>query len=231
MRRADRLFDIIQLLRTRKLTTARWLAERLEVSDRTIYRDIQDLIASGVPIDGEAGVGYILRRGYDLPPLMFDTEELTALVLGARMVVSQGDKQLARAAQQVLSKVATVLPDALQSGLDQVPLYSPSVHDWRGDTLNLLRCAIRDQRKVRFSYTRADGMPSQRQARPLALFYWGAVWTLGAWCELRQALRNFRIDRIEQLCATEEGFAQEPGKTIDDLLAEERRQWEDFSDG
>ncbi len=230
MRRADRLFDIIQLLRTRRLTTARWLAERLEVSERTIYRDIQDLIAGGVPIDGEAGVGYILRQGYDLPPLMFNAEELTALVLGARMVVSQGDRELARAAQQVLSKVATVLPDSLQGNLEQVHLYSPMMNDWRGDTLNALRCAIRDQRKVSFAYTREDGLQSRRRVRPLGLFYWGAVWTLGTWCELRESLRNFRIDRIVDLVTLDEAFSAEPGKTLDDLLVQERQQWEQHCD-
>ena len=117
MRRADRLFQIIQFLRTRRVTTAAWLAERLEVSERTIYRDIKDLVTSGVDIEGEAGIGYVVRRGFDLPPLMFNAEEVSALVLGARMVNSCADISLATAADSVLSKIETVLPDKMKNSL------------------------------------------------------------------------------------------------------------------
>ncbi len=127
MRRADRLFQIVQFLRSRRVTTARWLAERLEVSERTIYRDVRDLLASGVPIDGEAGIGYAIRRGFDLPPLMFSREELDALAFGARIVESWADPALATAARSVLSKVQTVLPDNLKNGIDAATLFSPMV--------------------------------------------------------------------------------------------------------
>lgn len=125
VRRADRLFRIIQILRRRRVTTARRLAEELEVSARTVYRDVQDLVASGVPIEGEAGVGYVLRRGYDLPPLMFTEDEIEALVLGARIVGSWADAALARAAGDVLVKVDAVLPPRLKHRLIDSPLHSP----------------------------------------------------------------------------------------------------------
>src|SRR5690349_21118123 len=111
MRRADRLFQIVQILRARRLTTARYLAERLEVSERTVYRDMQDLSLSGVPIMGEAGVGYALKKGYDLPPLMFDYDEIEALVIGARMAAAWGSKPLAKSAHEALEKIAAVLPE------------------------------------------------------------------------------------------------------------------------
>ena len=220
MRRADRLFQIIQLLRTRRVMTARQLADKLEVSMRTVYRDIADLLASGVPIDGEAGVGYALRRGYDLPPLMFDKEEILALALGARIVQSWADTKLAAAAQRALERIQLVLPEKLKPALLGAYLPSPAVLITRevAHTMEQLRGAIDTQRKVRFDYVRADCATSTRTVWPLGLFFWSTGWTLGAWCELRQSLRNFRIDRMTRVATLDETYTPEPGRRIDDLL-------------
>ncbi len=228
MRRADRLFQIVQFLRSRRITTAHWLSEVLEVSERTIYRDMQDLIASGVPIEGEAGVGYVIRRGYNLPPLMFTREEITALTLGARIINSWADPRLAMAAQSVLSKVETVLPDTLKGELDQTRLFSPLVQipAHVAAFMGELRNAVDHNQKAILSYTRADGISSRRTIWPLGLFFWGTVWTLGAWCELRQAFRNFRLDRIEALQVCETRYPHEPGKTLEDMIAQEQRRME-----
>lgn len=225
VRRADRLFQIIQLLRTRRVTTARWLAEELEVSPRTVYRDIRDLMSSGVPIDGEAGIGYALRRGFDLPPLMFSEAEITALTLGARIVASWADPELARAAGSVLSKVETVLPDGLRQHLDETRLFAPltQIPPETAACMALLRGAIDTCHRVRFCYTRADGACSQRTVWPLGLFFWGSVWTLGAWCELRSDFRNFRLDRVSELSRCEDTFPPTEGRMLHDLISNERR--------
>jgi predicted DNA-binding transcriptional regulator YafY len=220
MRRADRLFQIIQILRRRKLTTAQRLAEELEVSGRTIYRDIQDLMCAGVPIEGEAGVGYVLRRGFDLPPLMFTHEELEALVLGSRIVSSWADAALARAAQDVLMKVDAVLPPQLKNRFADSPLHVPDFHVPGGMKIALapLRSAIALRSKVFLEYVRADEQPSERVVLPLGLFYWGATWTLAAWCELRDDFRNFRLDRIQQLAVLKQTFTDESGRTLADFF-------------
>ena len=224
MRRADRLFQIIQVLRTHRVLTARQLAENLEVSMRTVYRDIADLFASGVPIEGEAGIGYALRRGYDLPPLMFDKEEILALALGARIVQSWADTKLAAAAQRTLERIQLVLPEKLQPTLLGAYLHSPAVLISReaAQTLEQLRNAIDTQHKIRFDYVRADQAASARTVWPLGLFFWSTGWTLGAWCELRQSLRNFRIDRMTQVLVLEENYTPEPGRSLDDLLRFEK---------
>ncbi|NOZ53178.1 MAG: YafY family transcriptional regulator [Gammaproteobacteria bacterium] len=220
MRRADRLFQIIQLLRNRRITTAKWLAEELEISERTVYRDVQDLMVSGVPIEGEAGIGYVLRRGYDLPPLMFTKEEITALTLGARIVNSWADPQLAKAADQVLNKIKTVLPDTLKNSLSETHLFAPLVQipvDV-ASAMAKLRVATEERKKIHFNYTRADGENSTRTVWPLGLFFWGAVWTLGAWCELRHDFRNFRLDRMSNLLTADEYFPIEHGRTLDAFI-------------
>ncbi len=223
MRRADRLFQIIQLLRTRRLVTAQQLADALEVSARTVYRDVADLLASGVPIEGEAGIGYALRRGYDLPPLMFNREEVLALALGARMVQSWADPKLAAAARQALERIQLVLPDKLKRDLERSYLYSPvvMVEPRVATTLEQLRSAIDAHHKVHFAYTRLNGAPSTRTVWPLGLFFWSSVWTLGAWCELRGALRNFRVDRIDGLGMLADTYTPSPGSSIDDFFRHE----------
>ena len=144
MRRADRLFQIVQQFRGGRLVTARTLSERLEVSERTIYRDIADLQSTGVPIDGEAGVGYIMREGFDLPPLMFTRDEIVALVAGARMVRAFGGAAMARAAEEALVKIAAVLPDAEKSRIARTEIHSPSwvVSDQDRITIDRLERAI-----------------------------------------------------------------------------------------
>ncbi|HHM05732.1 MAG TPA: YafY family transcriptional regulator [Gammaproteobacteria bacterium] len=220
MRRADRLFQIVQLLRSRRLWTARQLAGELEVSERTVYRDMQDLMLSGVPIQSEAGVGYALRKGFELPPLMFTREELNALALGARIVRSWADHGLGQAAQNALRKVEAALPKALQHKVADVPLLAPliQISPPVAKTLAGLRPAIDARRKVSFGYTREDGASSTRTVWPLGLFFWGRVWTLGAWCELRNAFRNFRLDRMTRLSTCEEHYPDMPGRRLNDLI-------------
>jgi len=221
MRRADRLFQIIQLLRRRRTaTTAAHIAERLEISERTVYRDIRDLMLAGTPIDGEAGVGYRIRPGYDLPPLMFDREEIQALVLGARIVRQFGDPSLARASDSILAKVASVVPKDLQPLLTDTKLFVPTVVGAAraADGLAIARDALVARRRLRFRYANERGDASERIVRPLGVFFWGRTWTLAAWCEMRTAFRNFRLDRISD-AAIGEPFAEEPGRTLRDLLA------------
>jgi len=222
MRRADRLFQIINVLRRRRTaTTATHLAERLGVSERTVYRDIRDLILAGTPIDGEAGVGYRIRPGYDLPPLMFDGDEIQALVLGARIVRQFGDPALARASDAILDKVAAIVPKDLAPLVAETRLFVPSIIDAgkSADALALAREAVIARRKLELSYASADGAASKRTVRPLGIFFWGRTWTLAAWCELRQDFRNFRLDRIAASTMLDETFEDEPGRTLRDMLA------------
>lgn len=219
MRRADRLFQIVQLLRGKRVVTALELASELEVSPRTIYRDMRDLIASGVPIEGEAGVGYCLPRGFDLPPLMFDEEEIGALVLGARMVQAWGDAALAKRARSLLSKVETVLPDRLRPRLDDVELYVPlSLPDEIRANMETFRRGIDHNRKTRFAYVAQNGESTTRTVRPLCMTFWGNVWTASAWCELREDFRTFRPDRMRDVEVLDESFASEEGKDLGAFL-------------
>lgn len=222
MRRADRLFEIIQFMRRNAsgTTRARDLSEALEVSERTIYRDIRDLMASGVPIEGEAGVGYVLRAGFDLPPLMFKEQEIEALVLGARIVESWGDRELAKAATDVIAKVEAVIPDRLRDYMANTALLAPSQHFMEPVTFDLaeMRHAVRHRLKVHFRYTDVVGKASERTVRPLSLAYFGPIWLLAAWCELRTDFRTFRLDRIEDLSVSADRFSNEPGKTLHDFL-------------
>jgi predicted DNA-binding transcriptional regulator YafY len=220
MRRADRLFQIVQHLRGGRLVTARMLAERLEVSERTIYRDVADLAASGVPIDGEAGVGYILRSGFDLPPLMFTRDELAALTLGARFVKAWGGPRLALAAEEALVKIEAVLPDTEKSAAADTNLFAMgySLPEETRRVVDQLDIAIRDRRRVHVVYDALDGETSERDLRPLGLYHWGKVWTLASWCELRQDFRNFRADRIASIEECGDRFRNEPGKTLRDFL-------------
>ena len=221
MRRADRLFQVIQLLRRRNVVTAAWLAGELEVSERTVYRDIRDLVLSGVPIEGEAGVGYMLRRGFDLPPLMFTDAEIEAMVLGARVVTSWGDAGLAKAAADALARVESVLPDRLKARLTGTPLFAPGFHvpQQVAASLTVVRGAIDARRKVRMAYTGADGADTERTVRPLGLFFWGTTWSFAGWCELRTDFRSFRLDRIGHLDVLPERFQDEAGRTLDDYFA------------
>jgi predicted DNA-binding transcriptional regulator YafY len=220
VRRADRLFEIIQILRRKPTVRAREIGEALEVSERTIYRDIRDLMASGVPIEGEAGVGYVLKAGFDLPPLMFKEQEIEALVLGARMVESWADAELAEAASDAIAKIEAVIPDRLRGYMASTALLAPASHYMEPLKFDLagLRRSIRSQIKVHFRYTDILRQRTERTVRPLSLAYFGPVWMLAAWCELRDDFRTFRLDRIEDFEATSERFRHERGKTLHDFL-------------
>ena len=209
----------MQVLRARRFATARSLAEALEVSERTIYRDVRDLSLSGVPIEGEAGVGYALRRDFDLPPIMFDYEEIEALTAGARMVQAWSSPTLARAAQAALDKIAAALPPDKRIAMERTRLYAPSFHidPALGKTMDVVREAIVASRRLAFSYKDGEGRASERSVRPLGLYFWGQKWTLASWCESRQDFRNFRLDRLAGV-AIGARFPDEPGKRLDDFL-------------
>ncbi len=220
MRRADRLFRIVQALSSQRTVTARELAARLEVSARTIYRDMQDLSLAEVPLIAEPGNGYRLALGSRLPTLMFEPEELEAMHLGTRMVATWADPALADAAARAVEKIEAVLPERLRPQHDAHLLVPPGGLDAPvATTLGQLRAAITARRKVCFHYTRADGTASQRAVRPLGVAYWGQLWTLVAWCELRDDFRHFRLDRIAHLVESGEGFEAEAGRTLEAFLA------------
>lgn len=220
MRRADRLFRLLFLLADGRIVTAAALAARLEISERTVYRDVADLLAAGVPIDGEAGVGYRLRRGFRLPPLMFEADELQALLLGSRMVQGWTDEALGAAAQAAMTKIRSVLPASLQGRADGQDLLVPDFHVPAAmlAPMRQLRAAINASRKVSFAYVRADGAASRRTAWPLTLVYWGQSWTLGAWCELRADFRSFRLDRMSTVALEADTFDGRQGGLLRDFL-------------
>ena len=223
MRRADRLFQIVQLIRGRRLSTGEQLAARLEVSLRTVYRDIADLQRQGVPIEGEAGVGYRMRAGFDLPPLMFTTDEARALVAAVRIAQPRLDAALAARAEGALSKVLAVLPAGARAAAESLALYAPPTgpDEATRKRLETLRIAAEGRHKVFLHYRDLQDALSQRTVRPLGCFYWSTVWTLAAWCEVREDFRSFRVDRIEGLDLLDARFRDEPGKTLPDLFRRE----------
>ena len=226
MRRADRLFQIVQYLRGGRLVTASQLGERLEVSDRTIYRDIADLQASGVPIDGEAGVGYLMRDGYDLPPLMFSRDEIVSLVAGARLIRAWGGADMARAAEEALVKFEAVLPDLERRRIAEIEIhaFAPEMTPEIRKRIDYIEKAVEARNRLGLSYRDAMEQPTKRTVRPLGLWFWGKVWTLVGWCELRSDFRIFRLDRINRMQKTGEPFRPERGKTLTDFyrIMEER---------
>lgn len=203
MRRADRLFQLIQLLRSRRSLTAAQMAGELEVSTRTVYRDVQDLLEGGVPIEGEAGVGYRLRKGYQLPPLTFNVDELTALVFGARLVQSWADPELGRAVRSAMSKVEAVLPEPLRESMLKTALFGPPMRPGSSAPENLagLRRAITNEQWATLGYVDGQGQRSERTIVPLGLYFWGPSWLCAAYCLLRQDYRTFRVDRVERLAS------------------------------
>jgi predicted DNA-binding transcriptional regulator YafY len=211
MRRADRFLRIIQILRRhRRPVRGQVMAEELEVSLRTLYRDIADLITDGVPIRGEAGIGYVLGEGYDVPPLMFNADELEAVMLGLRWVARRGDSDLSRAAQDTTAKIGAVLPSALKPLLFESGLLAPPVYSKTADTVDvsLLRQAVREQRKVELVYRDEDGKDSQRIIWPIGIAYFDAQRLVIAWCELRQDFRSFRTDRMIKANVTHEKYVE-----------------------
>ena len=223
MRRTDRLFQIVQLIRGRRLTTAAFLARRLEVSERTIYRAVADLQHQGVPIEGEAGVGYRLGQGFDMPPLMFTADEARALVASVRMAQVWQDPALAQASQVALGKILSALPAASRVAAQSMAVYAPPIglEPLAQTTLQTLREAAQAHRKVNVQYRDVSERLTLRILRPLGCFYWGKVWTLAAWCETRDGFRSFRLDRIVSvgLIDGKNGqFKDEPGKRLADYL-------------
>jgi len=222
MRRADRLFDVIQVLRTaRKPVTAATLAEELEVTVRTIYRDVATLQARRVPIEGAPGLGYVLRKGFDLPPLMFTVDEIEAVTVGARMVQRLRDPELQAAARRVLDKVTVVLPESLRGHVADAPFYvsQGEAATPRGVDMAEVRSAIRDRRKLRIAYVDEKHRRTRRTVWPLAMAYYVDVTLVGAWCELRKDLRNFRVERIAASRVLAERFQDHNGRLLAQWLA------------
>lgn len=226
MRRADRLFQIVQLLRGGRLVTAAQLAEKLEVTPRTIYRDVADLMSTGVPIEGEAGVGYIMRDGYDLPPLMFTEAEIVALVAGARMMQVWGGAAMAEGATEAIVKIEAVLPDRLRQRVNAVGVNAHDMNDLSPEVRQLIdqiELASYEKRRLTITYRDEGSTVTTRTVRPLGLWYWGKVWTMVCWCELRAGFRMFRIDRIAEITEGER-FKDEAGKTLRDFYASDDRR-------
>lgn len=219
MRRADRLFALIQALRGGRLRTARDLADVLEVSERTIYRDIVDLVGSGVPIDGARGVGYLLRDDYFLPPLSLTQLEKDALTWGVSFVVAHGDEAIAKAAKELQVKLQAI--DRFYTSSAAHPMvFTAEEAEGHKPFIQVLREAIANRNKVSLQYRIETDQLSERIIWPLSLEHWGKVWTLTSWCEARDAFRTFRIDRIVTLTKLTERFRPEPGKTMADFLAD-----------
>ncbi|MGL4590790.1 MAG: helix-turn-helix transcriptional regulator [Aestuariivirga sp.] len=209
MRRAERLLQLLQILRRhRRPVTGDAIARELEVSLRTVYRDIAALIADRVPIRGEAGIGYVLGEGFDLPPLMFTPDELEAVMLGLRWVARRGDADLSRAAQDTVAKIGAVLPERLRPFLFDAALLVPPHFRLAEDQVDvaLLRAAIREGRKAEIKYRSEDGRETVRVIWPIAVAYFDAQRLIVAWCELRQDFRTFRTDRMLAMQVREEKY-------------------------
>lgn len=237
MRKAERLFQILNLLRNRRtVLTAAQIAAALEVSERTIYRDIQALSLSGVPIEGEAGVGYRLQRHFDLPPLMFDHDEVESLLLGARMIRAWSDRQLAASASSALNKILAVLPAHLRAIEETSAIHVPDFQSQSAMAAysEEIRKAIKKKDIIAIHYTDAKSEATQRRIWPLGIFFWGNAWTLVAWCELRDGYRVFRLDRIDKYEITGEGFDLHENCSLDHYLELQRLRYEDcimFNEG
>lgn len=220
MRRTDRLFELILLFRGGRLRRGRDLAERLGVSLRTVYRDIDTLVASGLPIEGERGVGYVLREPVFLPPLTLSFAELEALHLGMEVVKGAADADLAEAARCLLDKIDAVLPSD-RRGVDPLrglSVYMPTAPEAVRHRTTIRRAVV-GRRILDIAYTRLDGTETRRRVRPLHIEYWGQTWTLTAWCDLRNAFRVFRIDRIAACDEVGEAFPVEADKSYAAYLA------------
>ena len=197
MSRSARLFDLIQALRRRRHpVAAAQLAGELGISLRTVYRDVATLVAQGAPIEGEAGMGYVLRPGLFLPPLTFSRDEMDALILGLRLVARRGDAPLERAADDVLAKVVAVLPTAMEDVAETSGLLAGPGQAVAAPHLAAVRRAIQAEQTLMLSYTDREGVTTQRRVWPVAVGFFETVEVLAAWCEMRQDFRHFRLDRI-----------------------------------
>jgi predicted DNA-binding transcriptional regulator YafY len=220
MRRADRLFRIVQKLRRGRLITAAALASDLEVSERTVYRDMRELMTAGLPVEGEAGLGYLLRASLDLPPLTFTRAEIEALVVGARLVRAWSGGDLATAAAQALDKIRAALPENPGAPAEALMFAPGEIPAEVGRRLDVVREAVNARRVLTIHYRDADDRTSERTVLPLGLFFWGKVWTLAAWCELREDFRHFRLDRMAAARCLPRTFEPTPGRTLEDFIAQ-----------
>lgn len=219
MRRTDRLFDLIQTLRDGKLHRASDMAAALQVSTRTIWRDMATLIASGLPVEGERGVGYMLSAPITLPPVALTRDELEALRYGVQLVAAAADPALARAATSLRAKIAAVTPDAGRDSGPDTFVFSSAEAARAAPHLGIIRRAIREHERLWLRYAPPSGRVTERLVRPLNLEFWGRAWTLTAWCEDRRDFRVFRIDLASAIELRGGLFLPEPGTTIDDYLA------------
>lgn len=210
----------MQHLRARRLTTAAQLSEWLSVSQRTVYRDIRDLSISGVPVQGEAGVGYRIDRSYDLTPLMFTSDEVEAVVVGLRMAEAFAGPSLRSAARMALDKVALALPQQRRVEIEQTQLYAPTFHldPAMGERVEMVRQSIAARRKLDVSYRDKKDQATRRVLRPLGLYFWGTGWSLAAWCESRKDFRSFWLHKMSSCSALEATFDTEPGKSLAEFL-------------
>lgn len=213
MRKADRLFEIIQILRrTRRPISARDIADELEVSRRSVYRDIATLIAQRVPIRGEPGLGYVLEDGFDMPPLMLTSEEIDAAVLGALWVATRGEPDLARAAENLMAKIEAITPEPLRRHILASPMSVRPLETAAAESVDagMLRQAILDGRKLQIGYRDEKGRSSERCVWPVLLGYRDEGRILAAWCELREGFRYFRTDRMTYAVLLEDRFPERP---------------------
>lgn len=233
MRRADRMIKIVHFLRRRRrAVTAKRIAEEFDICTRTVYRDIQELMDSGVPISGEAGVGYLIDKEYYLPPITFDAEELEAIGLGISMVRQWTDEGFAHKAQSAFDKIQAVLPAALQGDLQQITTYATPTEislPWSVSFSELREC-IRKKQKIKITYRDEKVRTSTRTLRPVALIFASPVWMLAAWCEKRNDFRHFRLDRIVSMSVCTDIFEAEPDKNINAYMEYEKACRAEFSE-
>ncbi len=219
-RRADRLFQIVQILRGRRLTTAALLAERLEVSERTIYRDIRDLSLSGVPVEGEAGSGYRLMAGVDLPPLMLTHRESEALIAAIRLLHTWGGDLLSRELESAQEKVLAILPEESRRKAEQARIFAPDFgrqHHSRS-AFDVIHRAVTIQQVLALHYRDEAGQLSWRDVQPLGIFFEGEFWLLVAWCERREDYRCFRVDRCLSITPLDRRFCECADRSLSDFL-------------
>lgn len=221
MRRAERLFRLVNEMRTREVCRAADLAEQFEVGIATIYRDIAHLQASGLPIEGEAGIGYLLRPGFELPNVTFTHDQIDALAVGLSFVERTGDASLASAAREARAKIQAGLPQPEERKLADAPYFS--LHERRSEHtgIEMLRIAVRNKQIVQFSYKNADGDCSTRRVRPLVIWDLSDGLMFSAWCELRNGFRTFRFDRLEDFAVTNEHFEDDAQTGLQAFLAQD----------
>ncbi|WP_339495946.1 MULTISPECIES: helix-turn-helix transcriptional regulator [unclassified Pseudomonas] len=229
MRKADRLFQLVNLIRVHQPISAERLASRIGVSVRSIYRYIDDLSFSGIPIYGTAGVGYALDADFEMPPLALNKLELDALILGMEMLSASADDDLGAAARMLLSKIsACVVQHKVDPGSAKIRALGTTPALTRRH-LAILRNAIENTQALRIIYTRLDGVVSQRLISPLGLFYWGGKWTVGSWCSTKAAYRDFRVDRIASIAIAEQPTPDNPALDLQTYMKHQANQWKAIS--